>query len=220
TRGLESLADRLTYDLQQHNTLDEDAQRFMRLAYCQTHALLGSPKRTQYALESIEGHEEGVLVGSLEATSTTLNTLWEAIKTALVTLADKIDLMVERIIAGTAAIKERAKVAVSRAKSLGGKRAGGTMKATGTSIIHYRGKLDAPNVLQGLKNLNQTLSGAYDASDDVSTAYYSRVTTMANMLLKAKTDEEINFRLFETFHEISKEFSYRSPEFSGGWVFE
>src|SRR5690606_19599727 len=106
TRGLESLADRLTYDLQQHNTLDEDAQRFMRLAYCQTHALLGSPKRTQYALESIEGHEEGVLVGSLEATSTTLKTLWEAIKKALVTLADKIDLMVERIIAGTAAIKE------------------------------------------------------------------------------------------------------------------
>ncbi len=221
--GLECLQERLLRDLKSGIEYDHSANVMLKEAIKQAYGSFGIESWCTPSLEAIDvGVSTNYALNvSLEGLNDTLKQLWAALKEQLTALAIKFDRIFDRLIRGAEALHKQGEALTHSSRQFTqGTVSGSTMKVVGASIIHYRGKVDGGSVLQGLGNLNDAYRSAYDSTTDISGNYYKQVGEMASHLLHVKTEDEINYRMFETFYEISSQFNYHSEEFSGGYVFE
>lgn len=189
--GLESISEALSASLE-NGGLDPQSSHFMAMATASYTNRLGLDS-TLPSLESFGGEsdrEEATKV-SLEAVSDYIKKIWEAIKSAIQKAIKAMTDLFAKVFGGAAKLEKAAQSLAKAANDAKGSAQEDKISISNISQLHIKGKYEAGDILDGLKNTQEVLDYLYgDYADDAAKWYQEIGKALADSSVKASDDAD------------------------------
>ena len=215
--GLEAIYDTVEAQLKQGG-LDPIAAQFMNIGLESYNQRLNLKSEGVPSLEAFGGDTDRIQATtvSMEAIKQRLKEIWNAIKAAVKAALEKLIAFFARVFSSVDKLATRAKALIKKAGATKGK-ADGKISYSGAGFLSVGGKTDLPSVKKGLGSLEDTLGQAFSKTESGSSDFFKNLSDFAKDVVDNK---DVEVSMDELKAKVKGSFTYKSPEFSGGYTFE